>query len=256
VKTLQLISRTALPLLLTMAAASPAQEPAPPVGETPDAIDFTADSLAYDQNADLVTASGDVRMNREGYRLRADTVTWNRVSGEVRAQGNVQVTSPAGDVAYGDSVVLEENLRDGIVQNLLLVLEDGGRLGAVEARREDGLTILNRAAYTPCAVVDADGCPRNPTWQVNAVRVVHDPVRHRITYQNASLSVFGMPIIALPGLSHPDGTQGGGTGLLVPEFRIGRRNGFELSLPYYIRIAPNRDSKNTPQLYTDEQPML
>lgn len=255
-KTLRLISRTALPLLLAASTSAWAQEPAVPVTETPDAIDFSADQLTYDQNADTVTASGAVRMNREGYHLSADAVTWNRVTGEVRAEGNVQVVSPGGDVAYGDSVVLEENLRDGVVQNLLLVLEDGGRLAATEARREDGFTILNHAAYSPCAVIGADGCPRDPTWQINAVRVVHDPVRHRISYQGASLNLFGVPVLALPGLSHPDGSQGGGSGLLVPEVRINRRNGVELSLPYYVRLAPNRDATFTPHIYTDVLPML
>ena len=255
-KTLRFITRTALPLLLSLSTASWGQETAPPANDAADAIDFTADTLTYDQDSDIVTASGEVRMNREGYHLSADAVTWNRVTGEVRAEGNVRVISPAGDVAYGDSVQLEENLRDGLVENLLLVLEDGGRLAATQARREQGLTILDRAAYTPCAVVDADGCPRNPTWQINAVRVVHDPVRHRITYQGASLNLFGMPVLALPGLSHPDGSQGGGSGLLVPEVRINRRNGVEVSVPYYLRIARNRDATITPHIYTDVLPML
>ncbi|WP_284734402.1 LPS-assembly protein LptD [Sphingosinicella terrae] len=254
--TLRLICRTALPLLLAIPFAAAAQEPAAPVSETPDQIAFSADQLAYDQNADIVTASGAVRMNREGYHLSADSVSWNRVNGEVRAEGDVRIISPAGDVAYGDSVLLEDNLRDGMVQNLLLVLEDGGRLAAVQARRENGYTTLERAAYSPCTVLGPDGCPKEPTWQINAVRVVHDPVRHRISYEGASLNLFGTPIIALPGLSHPDGSQGGGSGLLVPDIRFSRRNGFEVSVPYYLRFSPNRDATLTPHVYSDVLPML
>ena len=47
------------------------------------------------------------------------------------------------------------------------------------------------------------------------MRVVHDPVRHGITYQGASLNLLGMPVFALPGLSHPDGSQLGGGSSLV-----------------------------------------
>ncbi len=255
-KTLRSICRTALPLLLGLPCAAFAQDAAPPVSTAPDEIAFSADQLVYEQSSDIVTASGDVRMNREGYRLRANAVSWNRVSGEVRAEGAVQVVSPAGDIAYGDSVLLEDNLRDGVIQNLLLVLADGGRLAAAEARRENGYTTLYRAAYTPCAVVDARGCPKDPTWQINALRVVHDPVRHRISYQGATLNLFGMPVFALPGLSHPDGSDGGGSGLLVPEVRFSRRNGLEISAPYYFQIAPNRDLTVTPHVYTDVLPML
>jgi LPS-assembly protein len=257
VNRLALISRTALPLLLGLSAAANAQDaPAAAPVTAEDSVAFSADRLVYEEQGDTVTAAGEVRMNRDGYSLRADSVTWNRVSGEVVAAGDVRVVSPAGDVAYGDRVVLEDTLRDGVVQNLLLVLEDGGRLAAVSAHRDEGFTTLDRAAYTPCAVIDEHGCPRDPTWQINAVQVVHDPVRHRITYRGASLNLFGTPIIPLPGLSHPDGSNGGGTGFLVPEVRLSRLNGFELSAPYYVRLAPNRDFTLTPHVYTEVLPML
>jgi LPS-assembly protein len=241
-----------------------AQDPPAPAGPAPgagaaeaaDEVAFSADQLVYDRDADVVTVTGEVRMNREGHVLRADSVSWNRRSGEVRAQGGVRITSPGGDVAYADSALLEDTLKDGVVQNMLIVLADGGRLAAVEARRRDGVTTLYRAAYTACEVVSPDGCPKDPTWQINAVRVVHDPVRHRISYEGATLNLFGMPVFGLPGLSHPDGSQGGGSGFLVPEIRYSRQNGVELSVPYYIRIAPNRDATITPHVFTGVLPML
>jgi LPS-assembly protein len=260
-KSSELICRTALPLLLAapgtaLAQQQPTEPPAAAGVEQEEQVEFSADQLAYDDEDDIVTASGEVRMTREGHRLSADTVIWNRRTGEVRAEGNVRVVSPGGDGAYGDSVELTDTLRDGIVQNLLIVLEDGGRLAATEARREGGRTTLVRAAYSPCAVVDSEGCPRNPTWQINAVRVVHNPERRRIYYQGATLNLFGTPIVALPGLSHPDGSQGGGTGFLVPDVRFTRSNGLELALPYYMRLARNRDLTLTPHVYSSVLPMF
>jgi LPS-assembly protein len=236
----------------------PVLSPPSPADAAPDdaPVAFSADQLQYDESADVVTVSGAVRMSREGYRLAADRVVWNRLSGEVRAEGNVRIDSPRGDVAYGDSVILERDLRDGVVENLLLVLAQGGRLAAVEARRENGYTTLTNAAYTPCSVIDRNGCPKNPTWQITAVRVYHDPVRHRITYRGATLNLLGTPIIALPGLSHPDGSQTeGSSGLLVPDVRFNRRNGLELSVPYYVRFAPNIDAIFTPHVYSRVLPM-
>jgi LPS-assembly protein len=278
VKTFRSICWTALPLLLSAPYAALAQEsrlsdpteplaPVPPpaastpapataAAQQPSEVAFSADQLVYEESNDTVTASGTVRMTREGYNLRADSVTWNRHSGEVRANGDVRVLSPGGDVAYADSVQLEDTLKDGVVQNMLLVLADGGRLAATEATRRNGYTTLYHAAYTPCAVTTPSGCPKNPTWQINAVRVVHDPVRHRISYQGATLNLFGMPLFALPGLSHPDGTQGGGTGFLVPELRYSRRNGLAISVPYYMRFSSNRDLTVTPHFYTGVLPML
>ena len=253
-----------MPLLLCAPGQALAQEiaePAPVEQEPLTAgdearIDFSADQLIYDSREEIVTVTGDVRMTREGHRLRAERVVWSRSTGEVRAEGNVQVINPGGDIAYGDSVVLTDTLRDGVVENLLLVLEDGGRLAANRGERENGYTTLHRAAYSPCAVVDEHGCPKDPSWQISAVRVTHDPVRNRIRYEGAALSLFGLPLIALPGLSHPDGSGGGGSGLLVPDIRISRSNGLEVALPYYLKLAPNRDATITPHVYTGVLPML
>ncbi|WP_414639506.1 LPS-assembly protein LptD [Allosphingosinicella sp.] len=233
-----------------------AQTSPPPAAAEEREVAFTADQLTYDDNGDIVVASGEVRMRSEGNSIRADRVTWNRRTGEVRAEGNVKIVNPAGDAAYGDNIVLTDTLRDGMVQNLLLVLEDGGRIAAQSAERRNGYTVVHRGAYTPCSVLSEEGCPKDPTWSINAVRVVHDPVRNRISYEGARLNLFGTPIIALPGLSHPDGSGGGGSGLLVPEVRISRSNGVEFSLPYYMKLAPNRDLTLAPHVYTEVLPML
>ena len=261
-KKLKFISLTAVPLLLCAPAAAWPQDSAeaPPAAVGPDGemreVAFSSLRLEYENESEVVTASGDVRMNSEGNNLRADRVVWDRKSDVVRAEGNVRLVNPKGDVVYGDSVVLTDAMRDAVADNLLLVLEDGGRLAADKAERKDGYTTLYRAAYSPCAVVNENGCPKDPTWQITAVRVVHDPFRHRIRYEGAGLSLFGARIIALPGLSHPDGSEGGGSGLLVPDVRLSQSNGLEISAPYYFKLAPNRDATVTPHLYSDVLPMV
>lgn len=261
------ICLTALPLALALASPVAAQDlqdrpqGPPAAGDAPvpaneDEITFSAETLEYDDQGNVVTASGDVRMVRAGNRLRADKVVWDRRSGEVTAVGNVAVINPGGDTAYGENVRLTESLKDGVIENLLLVLEDGGRLAANRATRVNGVSTLEQAAYTPCAVVDSDGCPKAPTWKITAVRVVHDPVRHRISYKGARLNFLGVPVLWLPGLSHPDGETSGGPGFLVPDARYSRANGLELALPYYIRFGPDRDLTLTPHVYTEVLPAL
>jgi LPS-assembly protein len=232
----------------------PETKPAPaPANEQ--VVDFSADSLEYLNDSDTVIASGDVRMFREGNRLRADKVTWNRQTGEVRAEGNVAVTNPQGDVAYGDSVHLTDTLRDGVVDNLLVVLESGGRLAAVHGSRQGNLYTLDNAAYTACSVVDSNGCPKEPSWKITAVRVVYDTQKQRVFYKGARLHLFGLSLLPLPLLSNPTGNQGG-TGVLVPDVQFSRVNGLELTVPYYFKLAPNRDLTITPHLYSDVLPAI
>ena len=220
-----------------------------------DQIDFAADALAYENDADIVTATGDVRMARGADKVRADKITWNRKTGEVLATGNVQGTTAQGDVLYGDSAKLTDSLKDGVIDNMLLVLADGGRLAARSARRVNGVTTLSDAAYSPCPVTDSNGCPRKPSWQIGAVRIIHDPINQRLTFKGARLEMFGVPLFVLPTLTQPLGT-GGSNGLLFPDLRYTRTNGLEVSLPYYVKINTNRDFTVTPHSYSGALPAI
>lgn len=235
--------------------------PPPTAGDAPDSkaedqIGFAADNLNYDSDTDIVIAEGNVAMNRDTIAMRADKVTWNRKSGEVVAEGNVAIKNPEGDTAYGDRIVLTDTLRDGVIDNLLVVLDNGARLAAVKGTRFDNGNIeLEDAAYTPCPVEDDSGCPKNPSWQIRAVRVMYDRANNKVRYKGARVEIFGLPLIPLPGLSHP-ANQEAGSGLLVPEIRLDRTNGFEIAVPYYLRLAPDRDLTIKPHLYTNSPPML
>ena len=226
-------------------------------GLSPGEVAFTAAQLDYDDNTEIVTASGDVRMVRDGNKLRADKVVWNRKTGAMTAIGNVAATNPGGDTAYADKIDLTDSLRDGVAENILLVLENGGRLAAQSGTRTNGVTVLQNAAYTPCAVTDSDNCPKQPLWQITASKVIDDPSKGRISYRDARLRLLGVPILWLPALSHPDGSGGkGGSGLLVPDVGYSSGNGVELAVPYYIRFAPNRDLTLTPHVYSSVLPAL
>ncbi len=248
-----IILLASMSIALMTAVAAHAQATAPAASD--DQVDFAADSLAYENNADIVTATGDVRMVRGADRVRADRIIWNRKTGQVRAEGNVIANSADGDTVYGDTAELTDTLRDGVIENLLLVLSDGGRLSARHSRRINSITTLDDAAYSPCPVIDSDNCPRKPSWQISAVRIIHDPVRKRLTFKNARLEMFGVPLFVIPTLSQPLGTDGS-KGFLFPDLQYTRTNGLEIGLPYYLRIASNRDLTITPHIYSAALPSL
>ncbi len=132
-----------------------------PAVEAEDQIGFAADAMNYDSDAEVVIAEGNVQMNREAIEMRSDKVTWDRKTGKVFAEGNVVIKNPEGDTAYGDKIELTDTLRDGVVENLLVVLDNGSRMAAVKGTRfENGNIELENAAYTACSVEDSEGCPK------------------------------------------------------------------------------------------------
>jgi LPS-assembly protein len=221
-----------------------------------DVIGFAADEMRYDDGAQLVSASGKVRLNRDAWRLAADAIEYNRTTGVVVATGSVVTTDPQGNQAFGDRIELTDSLRDGAIDNMLLVLTDGGRLAAVEGQRSDQVFNLRRAVYSPCAVTGSDGCARDPVWQVKALRISYNRGKHRLSYRNASLEIFGVPVMYLPSFSHPDGEAKQASGLLLPGVKWQRQLGLGVSLPYHFALAPDRDLTITPWFYTAVNPAM
>ena len=242
------------PLSLTSSTTTPAT-PAP----TDPQVNFSADQVIYDSEADIVTAQGRVRLDRDGNYVAADQLVWTRKTGAVVATGKVVVVNPQGDKLIGDKVTLTDSLRDGTIDNLLVVLESGGRIAAKRGVRVNGVTTLENAVYSPCPVTNSRGCPRNPSWKIVAAKVVQDPTTHKIIFRGGRLNLFGITLPLLPIFSVGGGGSGGSggtSGAMVPDIAFSSSNGLELSLPYYWRPRSNLDFTVTPHIYSKALPAI
>ncbi|WP_442789634.1 LPS-assembly protein LptD [Novosphingobium sp. SL115] len=221
-----------------------------------DVVRFEADAVRYDSNAELVTAKGNVVLRHEDQTVRADDVTWDRNTGNILAAGNIRFVDVDGNVVYTDKVELTDEFKAGAMEDLLVVLRTGGRLAAERGSRdENGNMTLETAAYSGCSVEDGKGCAKNPSWEVTAARVYFDAKEKRVKYKGATLRMFGIPVLPLPGLGHTSDFRAE-TGLLIPDFRLGASNGAEISDTWYWRIADNRDLALTGTFFTGSLPML
>nr|WP_225207718.1 LPS assembly protein LptD [Novosphingobium huizhouense] len=235
---------------------APAQAPAATGAPAQEEIRFEADKVQYLNDSDRVTATGSVVLRRASQTVRADTVTWDRKTGKIEAEGNIRFVDQDGNVLYTDKVELTEELKAGAIEDMLLVLREGGRLAARSGERDDkGNIVLHDAAYSGCGVEDDDGCPKHPSWEITAVRVYFDAADKRVKYKGATLHMFGVPILPLPGLGHTSDFRAE-TGLLIPDLRLGASNGVELSDTWYWRIADNKDLALTGFVYTGALPMI
>lgn len=244
---------------LAMAGAAQAQDvAASPTSEAPAEapIAFEADGISYDDTSDNVTAFGNVFLRRDNQSVRADKVVWNRKTGEVEVSGSIRMVDADGNQLFADSLMLDDKLRAGAMQNMLLALREGGRLAAASGQRApDGTFALSKAAYSACGVEDSSGCPVTPSWRITAERVTYDDTRKLIRFKGARLELFGARLLPLPGLMlTSDGRPI--SGLLIPDVRLSASNGVEFSQTYYKRLGNNRDLALTGYVYTAALPMI
>lgn len=225
----------------------------PVAGEEP--VDLEADELIHDEGAQTVTATGNVELVQAGRILKADAVSYNLLTDQVRATGNVVLSEEDGTTYFADDVELTQDMRDGFVEALHILLADGSRFTAEEGTRSDTVLSLKQATYTPCEPCKEDPT-RPPLWQLRAKEVEHDETEKRISYRSAWFELAGVPLAYTPYFSHPDGTERQKSGFLLPWAGYDSELGGSYQQEYYWAISPDQDATVGVIAYTGVNPVL
>jgi LPS-assembly protein len=212
---------------------------------------FRADEVQYDNELGLVVAKGNVEINQNDQILLADTVTYNQRTDTVTASGHVSLLLPSGDVVFADFVELHDDLRDGFIRNIRMLMSDRSRLAGNTARRVDGNRMeLRRGVYSPCEPCREDPT-RAPVWQIKAEQIVDDKQLQIVEYRDAVMEIAGIPVLYSPYFSHPDPSVKRQSGFLAPAIgNSSSTNGFHVSLPYYWVIDQDKDMTIRPVFTT------
>jgi LPS-assembly protein len=224
---------TLLAALMTATAAS-AQ------GADPSAV-TTIDAERIDGVADLeITARGSVELKRDGTTIFADFMRYNQEFGRVDADGGVRFEME-GDRFFGPRLRYDALEETGVFDAPSYVIQRE-QTGRGKAARADLLSRdryrLSRATYTTCA-------PGQEDWRVEADDLVLDYGVDEAQVTDGRLKFFDTTVLALPFAKLPLDKQRK-SGLLAPYYAQTSKRGFEVGVPYYWNIAPERDMTLTP----------
>ncbi len=192
--------------------------------------------------------SGKVVLKQGSRELYSDEVRMNRETRATELNGNVVIRQP-GMLILGDSAKVNLNEKKLDVQNTEYVIHDihvHGKAGRIY-NPEERILILDNSSYTTCE-------PNDNAWAIAAKEIKLDHGTGWGEVKGAKIEVGGIPIVYLPWWMFPidDRRQ---TGFLFPAFGSGE-NGFDLSIPYYLNLAPNYDATFTPRYFSDRGDML
>ncbi len=228
--------------MTTVAAQEPAPDPNSP--ENAPSV-LTADTVTNNSTTGVTTATGNVEISTGRRRLLADEVRYDRRSGKMYAQGNVILIEPSGDALFGDRVEVTEDLKEGFVEAVGMLLEDDSRIAANTATRRNGNVVeFERAVYSPCPVCAED--KSGPLWEIKARHVVLDEEAQTLTYRDARLEMFGLPIAYTPWFRHPAPGVTRQSGFLTPTFGSTSELGLVAQIPYYYVIDQSSDATIAP----------
>lgn len=217
---------------------------------------LTADEMTSDESLGLVIAKGHVELAQGGRTVQADTITYNQKSKIVIASGNVKMFEQTGEVMFSDYVELTDDMREGFLNNVRLILTDNSRATGTEAERSQGrYTRMNHATYSPCYLC-REHPNEAPVWQLRGAKAVHDNVDKDVRYTDATMEIMDIPVFYAPYFSHPDPTVKRRSGFLMPMAGNNTDLGFFVRSAYYFDIQPDLDATLETTLYSKQGPML
>lgn len=217
---------------------------------TPAPIDTTETTITSSQpslfsQTGTSVLQGNVTVTQPGREANADRAfiyrdpTTNKVS-RIELIGNVRYRE-FGKLLVGRRAEYNFNDKTASVEEGAYRISRPGKTETLNAwgvvdkatREQSGILNLFRATYTTCAPVD-------PAWKVKANHISLNRDTGRGEATNASLYALGLPVFYVPYFNFPIDNRRY-SGFLYPTFSYSNNNGADLTIPYYLNLAPNYD---------------
>ncbi|TAL94948.1 MAG: LPS-assembly protein LptD [Paraburkholderia sp.] len=189
-----------------------------------------------------MAAKGSAEVRRYTSVIKADALHYDEDTDMADAYGSVHVINNGISFA-GPEAHMRVEASEGYMPAPKYHFNVTGGSGSAE--RVDMLdserTVFSHGTYTACQ------CETDPAWYIKGTEFDFDTGSDEGVAHNGVLFFQGMPIFASPWLSFPLSGERR-SGFLPPVASLSSNNGFELSVPYYFNIAPNRDLTLTPRI--------
>ena len=207
---------------------------------------FVSGDRIEGQTDSVTTIEGSAELRRHDTVIRADRLELDQRNSEAKATGNVLINRN-GDRFEGPELQLNVDTFEGFFTKpefTLLKNEGRGDASRLDFLGEDKAT-AHDARYSTCP--RTPGADWMPAWLIRATRIDFDNVAETGTATGGALEFKGVPILGWPRFTFPL-TDARKSGLLPPTINLDNINGLELTLPYYLNIAPNLDATIYPTL--------
>lgn len=223
----------ALTGLLTLFLATGASEAVEK--EVTGAVNIESDQLSYDKDQDVYRASGNVIVTFTDGFLLADSVVYDKKTGDAFADGDVFILNKE-DVLEGDKVRYNLSSKTGVVyRGKAFLAENHFYLKGKEIQKKGENTYhIKDATATTC---DGD----DPSWRFTGSEL-DVTMEGYGTLKHGTFDIRNIPVLYAPYFIFPAKTKRQ-TGFLYPKAAYSRdNNGWDIELPFFWAISDNTDA--------------
>ncbi len=185
-------------------------------------MEILADEVAYDSESDTVSIPGRVEMRRESDRITGQSL-------------QLKIEQQVGTLLAPRFFFSKNPARPS------QRYEARGEAREMRFEGEDHERFFD-ARYSTCK-------PGEDDWYLRVNELALDRATNTGTGHHGRIEFQGVPILYLPYMTFPLNSDRK-SGFLSPTFGSSSKSGLEVSIPYYLNLAPNFDATLTPKLFS------
>jgi LPS-assembly protein len=203
-------------------------------------IDIKADKFTYSKNGEELIAEGQVKVVAKEGTLYADKLVFNQTADKIYAIGNVKFIDYKNNTTLSDKLELTGDFKKGLADHIMMMFSDSTGILTSKKAVKINETRLNLydAEYTACEVDEDSILP----WELTADKVAYDSEEESITYTNAVLDIFNIPVLYTPIFHHSTNSKKPVTGFLNLGLASSNSDGFGLKSGYFWSIDEQNDA--------------
>ncbi|MBU3637052.1 LPS-assembly protein LptD [Polynucleobacter sp. es-MAR-4] len=177
---------------------------------------------------------GRAQIRRNGAVMKADEIKYDPDSDVANLSGNTEFSK--GNASFkGPKARFRVDARDGEMESPNYELRDNRASGNAKKLtiETSDVFVFDKATYTTCT-------PENLDWYFTASTLEIDNEQKEMVGTHGVMRFFDVPIAYIPYFTAPTSNQRR-SGILAPVAGYNSNNGIDVTQPYYVNIAPNRD---------------
>lgn len=194
--------------------------------------------------------TGGVTLLNQDKSVVANELSVNRTNSTVNANGDIHFQNKGIDI-FADSLNINQLQKTTSLIATSYQLNDSPGHGSAEKININGngktLSFIDSSFTTCYGPV--------PDWQMRASEITISSDEKSLEAYNARFSLFDIPVLYVPYLTMPIGTDRQ-SGFLYPTISSSNSSGIEIETPYYVNIAENMDATITPRYMSDRGTQL
>ena len=172
---------------------------------------------------------------------------------------NTKYNQPFSDKFFFKSAVFNLKNQNYIAQDIEINFKkdifgnknNDPRFKGLSSSSKNGITTINKGLFTSCKKNN-----KCPPWSIQAEKITYDENKKQISYNNALVRVYDIPVLYFPKFFHPGPTVKRQSGFLVPHINNSNILGSSVQIPYFYALSDNKDFTFKPTIFDKDIFML